>query len=56
MGAVEMFKPDGTYMRLEADGDTVLLSKWAHCDKCLKPYEKSTLTLHSELWLCATCR
>jgi hypothetical protein len=55
MGALEMFKPDGTYMRFDTD-ETVLVAKWANCDKCLKPFEKSQLTLHSEIWLCATCQ
>ena len=54
MGAAEIFRADGTYLRFDTD-DTVLIARWANCDLCEKQFEKSLLTTHSELWLCATC-
>jgi hypothetical protein len=55
MGAAEIFRADGTYYRFD-DDDTILIARWANCDLCEKQFEKSRLTTHSELWLCATCR
>ena len=55
MGHAEIFRADGTYYRFD-DDDTILIARWAHCDLCAKQFEKSRLTTHSELWLCATCR
>lgn len=55
MGAMEMFRPDGVYLRFNTD-DTIIVAKWATCDKCQNKFEKAHLTTHSELWLCATCK
>lgn len=55
MAAAEIFRADGTYIKFDTD-DTVLFARWANCDGCEKPFEKSRLTTHSELWLCAICQ
>jgi hypothetical protein len=55
MGALEMFRPDGSYVRFNED-ETIVLARWSNCDKCDNKFEKSLLTTHSELWLCETCR
>jgi formylmethanofuran dehydrogenase subunit E len=55
MGAAEIFRADGVYLRFNED-DTIILATWAHCDKCAKQFDKAQLTTHSELWLCAICR
>ena len=51
----EWFRPDGIYMATYYD-DTAVISKWDLCDKCEKPFEKSTLQSFGEIWLCETCR
>ena len=55
MGALEMYRADGSYVRFNED-ETIVIARWANCDKCEMQFEKSLLTTHSELWLCATCR
>ena len=55
MGYSEMFKPDGTYIRFNND-DTIVIAKWAYCDKCEMRFDKGELSKGEHLWLCATCQ
>jgi hypothetical protein len=55
MGAAEIFKADGTYIRFNPD-DTIIVAFWANCDGCQKPHDKGQLMKDGYLWLCATCQ